>query len=128
MEELHDLDADKNLHVAMDLEWPVDQETGIYGKVSLISIAFNKSVYLIPLGPYLQDDGFLKLPFSLLVVLWSQRIHKVGVQVKADLTHLYNDYGYSNTTEQPFIGALDLGPMAKDQNITDLALCVAEVL
>lgn len=70
---------------------------------------------------YTQDDGCLKLPSSLLVVLCSKRIRKIGVQVKGDLTRLYNDCGFSNSDELPFAGALELGPMAKDRNITDRA-------
>ncbi|KAG1721143.1 hypothetical protein EDB19DRAFT_1859895, partial [Suillus lakei] len=104
MDELHALDAEKELHIAFDLEWPVDRETGIYGRIS----------------QYVQDNGFLKLPSSLLVVLRSKRVCKIGVQVKADLTRLYNDCGFSNSSnEQPFVGALELGSMAKDRNVTD---------
>ncbi|KAG0706444.1 hypothetical protein DFH29DRAFT_1066800 [Suillus ampliporus] len=113
------VDDDGELFVAMDLEWPVDRETGIYGKVSLISFAYDKAVYLIPIAQYVQDDGFLKLPSSLLVVLRSKRIRKLGVQVKADLTRLYNDCGFSNSGELLFAGALELGSMAKDRNMTD---------
>lgn len=51
MDELHGVDDGGELFVAMDLEWPVDRETGIYGKVSLISLAYDKSVYLIPVSP-----------------------------------------------------------------------------
>lgn len=68
----------------------------------------------------MQDNGFLKLPSSLLVVLRSKRVRKIGVQVKADLTRLYKDCGFADSTsEQPFIGALELGSMAKDRNVTD---------
>jgi hypothetical protein len=70
---------------------------------------------------YIQDDGFLKLPSSLLVVLRSKRIRKFGVQVKADLTRLYNDCGFSNSSELQFVGALELGSMAKDRNVADHA-------
>ncbi|KIK31684.1 hypothetical protein CY34DRAFT_33571, partial [Suillus luteus UH-Slu-Lm8-n1] len=125
MDELRGVDDEGELFVAMDLEWPVDRETGIYGKVSLISFAYEKAVYLIPpkkqVAQYTQDDGCLKLPSSLLVVLRSKRIRKIGVQVKGDLTRLYNDCGFSNSDELPFAGALELGPMAKDRNITDRA-------
>ncbi|KAG2055820.1 hypothetical protein BDR06DRAFT_970603 [Suillus hirtellus] len=78
MDELHGVDDNGELFVAMDLKWPVDQETGIYGKVSLISFAYGKAVYLIPC------------------------VHKIGVQVKGDLTHLYNDCGFSNSDGLPF--------------------------
>lgn len=47
MDELR-VDAEKELHVAFDLEWPVDRETGIYGRVSLVSLAYDKAIYLIP--------------------------------------------------------------------------------
>ncbi|KAG1904896.1 uncharacterized protein F5891DRAFT_717553 [Suillus fuscotomentosus] len=120
MDELQ-VDAEKELHVAFDLEWPVDRETGIYGRVSLVSLAYDKAIYLIPISQYVQDNGFLKLPSSLLVVLRLKRVRKIGVQVKADLTRLYKDCGFNadSTNEQPFIGALELGSMAKDRNVTD---------
>lgn len=51
MDELRGVDDEGELFVAMDLEWPVDRETGIYGKVSLISFAYEKAVYLIPVSP-----------------------------------------------------------------------------
>jgi hypothetical protein len=38
------------LHVAMDMEWPVDRDTGIYGKVALISIAYGRTVFLVPVS------------------------------------------------------------------------------
>ncbi|KAG1883234.1 hypothetical protein F4604DRAFT_1901637 [Suillus subluteus] len=47
MDELR-VDAEKELHVAFDLEWPVDRETGKYGRVSLVSLAYDKAIYLIP--------------------------------------------------------------------------------
>ncbi|KAG1786521.1 uncharacterized protein HD556DRAFT_1506943 [Suillus plorans] len=115
------VDAEKELHVAFDLEWPVDREMGIYGRVSLISLAYDKAIYLIPISQYLQDNGFLKLPSSLLVVLRSKRVRKTGVHVKADLTRLYKDCGFADSNEQPFVGALELGSMAKDRNVTDHA-------
>ncbi|KAG1878532.1 hypothetical protein C8R48DRAFT_768098 [Suillus tomentosus] len=120
LEDLVVPDGWHELHVAFDLEWPVDRETGIYGRVSLVSLAYDKAMYLILISQYVQDNGFLKLPSSLLVVLCSKRVRKIGVQVKADLTHLYKDCGFADSTnEQPFIGALKLGSMAKDQNVTD---------
>ena len=40
-------------------------------------------------------DGYLKPPHSLLVLLRAPRVLKVGVHVKADLTRLFNDCGFS---------------------------------
>jgi hypothetical protein len=34
----------------MDMEWPVHRDTGIYGKVALISIAYGRTVFLIPVS------------------------------------------------------------------------------
>lgn len=57
MEDLSNGDLDSSgsgsrseLHVAMDMEWPVDRDTGIYGKVALISIAYGRTVFLIPVS------------------------------------------------------------------------------
>ncbi|KAG1747482.1 hypothetical protein EDB19DRAFT_1582828, partial [Suillus lakei] len=104
MEDLSNGDLDSSssssrseLHVAMDMEWPVDRDTGIYGKVALISIAYGRTVFLIPY------------------------IHKVGVHIKADLTRLYKDCGFLNSEELPFVGALELRQMAKERNVTDNA-------
>lgn len=70
---------------------------------------------------YGHGGGPLKLPTSLLVLLRSQRVRKVGVHIKADLTRLYKDCGFSNSEELPFVGALELGQMAKERNVTDNA-------
>lgn len=61
----------------------------------------------------------MKLPTSLLVLLRSQRVRKVGVHIKADLTRLYKDCGFLNSHELPFVGAVELGQMAKERNVTD---------
>ena len=67
--------------------------------------------------PYLRD-GFLHLPSALLSFLRAPRILKVGVHVKADLTRLFNDCGLSHPHDQPFVGALEIGALAKQHNVT----------
>ncbi|KAH7919165.1 hypothetical protein BV22DRAFT_1051234 [Leucogyrophana mollusca] len=119
MEDLRHLETEQELHIAVDMEWPVDRATGIYGRVAVVSMAYKQSIYIIPLANFIHDDGFLKLPCSLLVFMRSVRIRKLGVHVKADLTRLFNDCGFATATEQPFVGALELGVLAKQQNITD---------
>ena len=40
-------DGTRELHIPFDLEWPVDQDTGVHGRVALISIVYEKAIYLI---------------------------------------------------------------------------------
>jgi hypothetical protein len=47
MDELRHIPESQNLNVAMDMEWPVNLTTGIYGRVAIISISFEKSIYII---------------------------------------------------------------------------------
>lgn len=53
---------------------------------------------------------------SLLAFLRSKCIRKVGVHVKADLTRLFNDCGFSQMDDQQFEGALELSELAQEQN------------
>ena len=71
----------------------------------------------LQLSTYLRD-GYLKPPHSLLVLLRAPRILKVGVHVKANLTRLFNDCGFSIPKDAPFVGAVELGALARDQNLT----------
>ncbi len=69
-------------------------------------------------------DGYLHLPSTLLVFLRSNRIEKVGVHIKADLTRLYNDCGLPPPLESdslPFVGAVELGLLAQSRAITSQA-------
>lgn len=54
------------------------------------------------------------MPNALLSFLSAPHIHKVGVQVTADLKRLFKDCGYIEGKDQPFVGALELGRMAKE--------------
>jgi len=40
--------SDDKYVIAMDMEWPVDLSTGVQGRVSLLSMALEGCVYLIP--------------------------------------------------------------------------------
>jgi len=111
--------------------------TGIYGRVALISLKYDKNIYLIPVSlhplfnwlvahhriqtlSYIQEDGFLKLPHSLLVFFRSPHIQKVSIHVKADLTCHFRDCGFKDSDE-PFTGAVKLSLMAKQHNFADRA-------
>ena len=65
------------------------------------------------------QNGFLHLPHTLLVLLRSSQIAKVGVHVKADLTRLFNDCGFKPGRDDPFLGAVELGDMAKQRGLTN---------
>jgi hypothetical protein len=48
MEDLSDLLLESKLHIALDIEWSVDRTHSIHGHVALISLGFEKCIYLIP--------------------------------------------------------------------------------
>ncbi|SJL13797.1 uncharacterized protein ARMOST_17245 [Armillaria ostoyae] len=120
-EDLTLLPSDGLITIPFDMEWSVDRMTGIQGRVALIQVIYNHGIYLIPLRSYLDHDGYLrKLPRALLAFLRSPRLLKVGVNVQADLTRLFKDCGLPDMS-QPFVGALELGKMAKERNLVDRA-------
>ncbi|KAG6836301.1 hypothetical protein H0H93_009317 [Arthromyces matolae] len=103
----------EDFHVALDMEWSVDIENGIQGQVALVSIAFNHEILLIPLHKFWHEG---ELPSALLIFLRSSNIHKVGVKVNADMKRLFADCKFTEK-DQPFVGAVELGHMAKQKNI-----------
>ncbi|KAG1737730.1 hypothetical protein EDB19DRAFT_1829328 [Suillus lakei] len=42
-------------HIAFNMEWPVNLETGIHGPVALIQVAYQHTVYLIKTAPFLEN-------------------------------------------------------------------------
>ncbi|KAF5383665.1 hypothetical protein D9615_003783 [Tricholomella constricta] len=116
MEGLDKLPESESLSLAMDMEWSVDRANGIFGRVAVVSIAFNKCIYLIQLSCFVHDDGYLHPPHALVVLLRSSRIKKVGVHIKADLTRLFKDCGFGKD-DLPFVGAVELGAIAKQRSI-----------
>jgi hypothetical protein len=62
--------------------------------------------------------GFLHLPHGLLSFFHASQIRKVGVHVSGDLTRLFNDCGFDIKSDPPFLGALELGKLAKEKTIT----------
>jgi hypothetical protein len=46
---------------------------------------------------------------------------KVGVHIKADLTRLFKDCGFTPDKDEPFIGALELGSLARLRQLVDRA-------
>jgi hypothetical protein len=41
------------------------------------------------------------------------------VHIKADLTRLFKDCGFIFEVDQPFVGAIELGSLARDQNLVE---------
>jgi hypothetical protein len=62
----------------------------------------------------------LNPPHALLSLLRSPRILKHGVHIKADFMRLFKDCGFSSD-DPPFCGAVELGRLAKDRNISNTA-------
>ena len=62
--------------------------------------------------------GFLHLPHNLLSFFRASQIQKVGVHVSGDLTRLFNDCGFNVKADPPFLGALELGQLAKEKRLT----------
>ncbi|KAG6894804.1 hypothetical protein C0992_004572, partial [Termitomyces sp. T32_za158] len=108
------LAKDEHFFVAMDMEWSVDIESGIQGQVALISMAFEHEIFLIPLVHYWHDGG---LPNALLTFLRSPHISKIGMKINADFKRLFKDCGFTEKN-QPFVGAIELGRLSKEKNIT----------
>ncbi|KAJ8582357.1 hypothetical protein M405DRAFT_876164 [Rhizopogon salebrosus TDB-379] len=110
----HRTTANPHVTVAFDMEWPVNLQTGIYGRVALIQVAYQNTVYLIKTAPFV-ENGFIKLPHSLLVFLRSPLFKKVGVNIGADFKRLQNDCGMDTRQSEPFVGQVELGGMAKER-------------
>ncbi|KAJ3501690.1 hypothetical protein NLJ89_g9226 [Agrocybe chaxingu] len=107
----------ETVYAAVDMEWPVNRESGIQGCVALVSITFGDEIFLIPLISYLRN-GHLHLPQGLLTFLRSTKFRKVGVQVSGDLTRLFKDCGFSTDRgDEVFAGAFDLGKLAKEKQV-----------
>ncbi|KAI1787068.1 hypothetical protein LXA43DRAFT_1098652 [Ganoderma leucocontextum] len=105
--------TDRPIEVALDMEWPVDLESGIQGCIAVIQIAYRHHIYLIQTRSFIKD-GFLHLPNSLITFLRTSSYKKVGVGLDADFKRLYKDCGFTRA-DPPFTGQLDLGGMAKDR-------------
>lgn len=62
-----------------------------------------------------------KLSSSLLAFLHAPCIKKVGLKVAGNFTKLFQDCKFSAERDTQFVGAVDLGAMAKAQNATTKA-------
>ncbi|KAK0451981.1 uncharacterized protein EV420DRAFT_1645916 [Desarmillaria tabescens] len=95
-DDLAHLAEDATLSFPFDMEWSIDRSQGIQGHVALIQLIYASHIYLLPV-----KDTCSHLPHALLAFLRSPHLFKVGVH--------------------PFVGALELGRLAKDRNLVDQA-------
>ncbi|KAJ7189729.1 hypothetical protein GGX14DRAFT_580474 [Mycena pura] len=103
------LDDDKDTHLCMsvDAEWNESRKTG----VSILQIAPHSEdiVFLIPV------HGFKTLPASLLRLLISDRVFKIGSKIKADLTRLRNQFSQLQSVSS--FNVIDLKEYAIDRGV-----------
>jgi len=45
---MNDIRHGDDFFVAMDMEWSVNRETGIHGRVALVSLSYGKEIFVIP--------------------------------------------------------------------------------
>jgi ribonuclease D len=91
----------KKQYIGFDAEWRPAFRPGIYNKISLIQCATEESAILIQLRQ------FPTLPPSIIELLTSQNVIKVGVGICDDLVRLKTDHGV------PVGAFFDIGLAAK---------------
>lgn len=47
---LSDIQDNEIFYVGLDMEWPVNRETGVHGHVALISLTYGEEIFLIPVS------------------------------------------------------------------------------
>lgn len=47
---LSDIRNNEIFYVGLDVEWPVNRETGVHGHVALISLTYGEEIFLIPVS------------------------------------------------------------------------------
>ncbi|KAL6304043.1 hypothetical protein BKA93DRAFT_749988 [Sparassis latifolia] len=71
---------------------------------------------------YMVELHLSLLHINVISTLFRPRVHKVGVHIKADFPRLYKDCEFDPTKgDTPFVGAVELGAMAKERKLTELA-------
>src|ERR1700724_3439999 len=70
---------------------------------------------MFQLGQYMHE-GHLNLPPNLLSFFHTKCIQIVGVGIKGDLIHLFNNCGFDVKLDPPFLGALELGGLCKEKH------------
>ena len=60
---------DEDFFVAFDMEWSVNRDTGIHGRVALISLTYGKEIFIIPVCVYPDNSLKFILITSLIVSL-----------------------------------------------------------
>ena len=58
---------DEDFVVAVDMEWSVNRDTGIHGRVALISLTYGKEIFIIPVRIY-PNNSFKLIPVTSLII------------------------------------------------------------
>ena len=58
---------DEDFVIAVDMEWSVNRDTGIHGRVALISLTYGKEIFIIPVRIYPNVSFKLILVTSLII-------------------------------------------------------------
>ena len=69
---------DEDFVVAIDMEWSVNRDTGIHGRVALISLTYGKEIFIIPVRVYLNS---LKVILVTSLIISSVLIFKMATSV-----------------------------------------------
>ncbi|KIK66675.1 hypothetical protein GYMLUDRAFT_909987 [Collybiopsis luxurians FD-317 M1] len=120
--DLLDEDPDASLHLSMDAEWNVLRRTGV-SILQLCPHTDPTTVYIVKV------HQLTELPLSLLRLLTSKRVWKIGSQIKGDLTRLRKQFP-SQLDDSVTFSTIDLkeyaiskGIIQRKQTATLAALC-----
>ncbi|KZP05859.1 hypothetical protein FIBSPDRAFT_1053873 [Athelia psychrophila] len=94
-----DADPDTFICVYMDFEWNVSRRVGV-SIMTMCADSDTNHIYIIPV------HKLQKLPASLLHILTSNRVFKIGSAIKGDLTHLKKQF--SQLSSQSSFTVIDL--------------------
>jgi hypothetical protein len=105
MESLSDWDSGSRLYVGFDCEWNVDRTGTGQEKLQVIQLAFDSTVYIFRVG------RLTSLPTSLVALLKSPQVIKLGRQVGTDFAKIHRSFVIECK------GSLELGTFCKDRGI-----------
>ncbi|KAF6741348.1 hypothetical protein DFP72DRAFT_1116992 [Ephemerocybe angulata] len=119
VEQLEDGSAESMLTVGLDTEWNVDLDSRRRGvperkQTAVMQLAHHNSIFIILLTEFLESNS---IPPQLSTFLANPQVLKVGKNIAQDLQFLEEDF----KSKQKFVGACDIGQLAKDKNMVETA-------
>ncbi|KAL8277487.1 hypothetical protein RQP46_010117 [Phenoliferia psychrophenolica] len=113
--------------VGLDTEHNVTQVLGPNGGVissqadshlAILQLAWRDRVFIVQLATIVQRSSTKTLPTALRQFLENDRIKKVGVGVKGDVTRLAKEFSSAPGKLPTPAGAVELGQLAKERGVT----------